>query len=236
MQEYFIDRPLTAGDLIELPRDKAHHAFNVLHLQHETVRLVSNGRGYFAEVFREQDRGLARILSEDPSVNELSSDITLCMALIRREKFELVIQKATELGVSRIIPFVSSRCVAKDRQERAEKIMRRREAIALEAAEQCKRNRVPEVLAPVKLSDLKGFLSDVNIAAYEKAGTKAMSLKDVLPASSLTAVVGPEGGFSEAEVELLQEFGFSPVTLGNRILRAETAAYYICSVAGELCQ
>ena len=236
MQEYFIEQPLSAGDLIELPRDKAHHAFNVLRLQHETVRLVSGGCGYFADVYREQERGLARILSKDPAVNELSSDITLCMALIRREKFELVIQKATELGVSRIVPFVSSRCVAKDRQERADKIMQRRAAIALEAAEQCKRNRVPEVLAPVKLSGLKDFMSEVNVAAYEKAGTQAQSLKDVLPASSLTAVVGPEGGFSEAEMEILQDFGFSPVTLGNRILRAETAAYYICSVAGELCR
>lgn len=236
MQEYFIEHPAAVGDIIELPEDKAHHAFNVLRLHHETVRLVYDGTAYFAEVYREGKRGLAKILSEDPNINELPADITLCMALIRREKFELVLQKATELGVSRIVPFVSSRCVAKDRQERAEKVMARRKAIVVEAAEQCKRNRIPELVEPVKLSELPRFRSDVNLAAYEKARASALRLKDVLPASSVTAVIGPEGGFSEAEIEELSQNGFQPVTLGNRILRAETAAYYLCSVIGELCQ
>ena len=236
MQEYFIKHPAAVGDIIELPEDKAHHAFNVLRLHHETVRLVYDGTAYFAEVYREGKRGLAKILSEDPNINELPADITLCMALIRREKFELVLQKATELGVSRIVPFVSSRCVAKDRQERAEKVMVRRRSIVVEAAEQCKRNRIPELVEPVKLSELSRFRSDVNLAAYEKVGASALRLKDVLPASSVTAVIGPEGGFSEAEIEELSQNGFQPVTLGNRILRAETAAYYLCSVIGELCQ
>ena len=236
MQEYFIEHPAAVGDIIELPEDKAHHAFNVLRLHHETVRLVYDGTAYFAEVYREGKHGLAKILSEDPNINELPADITLCMALIRREKFELVLQKATELGVSRIVPFVSSRCVAKDRQERAEKVMARRKAIVVEAAEQCKRNRIPELVEPVKLSELSHFRSDVNLAAYEKAGASALRLKDVLPASSVTAVIGPEGGFSEVEIEELSQNGFQPVTLGNRILRAETAAYYLCSVIGELCQ
>ena len=236
MQEYFIEHPVAVGDIIELPEDKAHHAFNVLRLHHETVRLVYDGTAYFAEVYREGKHGLAKILSEDPNINELPADITLCMALIRREKFELVLQKATELGVSRIVPYVSSRCVAKDRQERAEKVMARRKAIVVEAAEQCKRNRIPELVEPVKLSELSRFRSDVNLAAYEKAGASALRLKDVLPASSVTAVIGPEGGFSEAEIEELSQNGFQPVTLGNRILRAETAAYYLCSVIGELCQ
>ena len=236
MQEYFIEHPAAVGDIIELPENKAHHAFNVLRLHHETVRLVYDGTAYFAEVYREGKRGLAKILSEDPNINELPADITLCMALIRREKFELVLQKATELGVSRIVPFVSSRCVAKDRQERAEKVMARRKAIVVEAAEQCKRNRIPELVEPVKLSELSRFRSDVNLAAYEKAGASALRLKDVLPASSVTAVIGPEGGFSEVEIEELSQNGFQPVTLGNRILRAETAAYYLCSVIGELCQ
>ena len=236
MQEYFIEHPVAVDDIIELPEDKAHHAFNVLRLHHETVRLVYDGTAYFAEVYREGKRGLAKILSEDPNINELPADVTLCMALIRREKFELVLQKATELGISRIVPFVSSRCVAKDRQERAEKVMARRKAIVVEAAEQCKRNRIPELVEPVKLSELPRFRSDVNLAAYEKARASALRLKDVLPASSVTVVIGPEGGFSEAEIEELSQNGFQPVTLGNRILRAETAAYYLCSVIGELCQ
>ena len=114
--------------------------------------------------------------------------------------------------------------------------MARRRSIVVEAAEQCKRNRIPELIEPVKLSELSRFRSDVNLAAYEKAGKSALHLKDVLPAPSVTAVIGPEGGFSEAEIEKLSQDGFQPVTLGNRVLRAETAAYYLCSVIGELCQ
>ncbi len=236
MQEYFIDQPVSVGDTIELPADKAHHAFSVLHLHHETVRLVSSSIGYFADVYREGGKNLAVILSQDPAVNELPVSLTLCMALIRREKFELVLQKATELGVSRIVPFSSSRCVVKDRQERADKQIIRREAILMEAAEQCKRNRIPILEPTVRLADLKQYRSAVNVAAYEKAGTKAAWLSDVLPSDSVTAVIGPEGGFSEAEAAQLAEDGFLPVTLGNRILRAETAAYYVCSAVGELCR
>ena len=235
MQEYFVDGPLVPGNTIELAADKAHHAFDVLHLNHETVRLVSDGIGYFAEVFQEGGRKCARILSKDTEINELNTSVILCMALIRREKFEFVLQKATELGVSKIVPFESERCVVKDKKERSEKQSQRRSAIVLEAAEQCKRNRVPEVCPPVKLSDLAGFRSQLNLAAYEKAGSESDHLNDLLPASSVTIVIGPEGGFSEQEIRILSEQGFIPVTLGNRILRAETAALYACSVVGELC-
>ena len=75
----------------------------------------------------------------------------------------------------------------------------------------------------------------LNLAAYEKAGSESDHLNDLLPASSVTIVIGPEGGFSEQEIRILSEQGFIPVTLGNRILQAETAALYACSVVGELC-
>ncbi|MBO7703658.1 MAG: 16S rRNA (uracil(1498)-N(3))-methyltransferase [Solobacterium sp.] len=234
MQEYFIRLPLTAGALIELPKDKADHAFKVLKLHHETVRLVSEGKGYFAEVYQENGKGLAKIVSEDPNTNELNTGITLCMALIRREKFELVLQKATELGVSRIVPFESERCVAKTKSEKEARVKERREAILEEAAEQCKRTCIPVLETPVPLSRLSDYKSDVNLCAYELAGTDAKRITDYAPASSVTVVIGPEGGFSPKEIELLSAEGFAPVTLGDRILRAETAAMYACSVIGEV--
>ena len=236
MQEYFVEQPLREGDVIELPKDKAHHAFDVLHLDHETIRLVSGGIGYFADAYQEGRTGFARVLKQDPAVNELQTSLTLCMALIRREKFELVLQKAAELGVSRIVPFVSSRCVAKDREEKAEKVAARRRAILLGAAEQCKRNKVPELMPTCSLQSLGTYRSKLNLAAYEKAGEQASRLSDLLPAESVSVVIGPEGGFSEAEIDVLNRDGFLPVSLGNRILRAETAAYYVCSVIGELCR
>ena len=230
MQQYYVEEPLEEGKIIQLPKDKAHHAFRVLKLQHETVRLVSNGTGWFAEVYQEGGNGMARILSADPDLNELHTDITLCMALIRREKFELVLQKAAELGVKKIIPFESSRCVVKAKNEKTA----RWNAILLEACEQCKRTLVPECLAPVPIKDLSSFKSTVNLCAYKNAGSQASFIHESLPADSVTIVIGPEGGFSKEEVQLLSDAGFSPVTLGSRILRAETAAFYACSVIGEI--
>ena len=230
MQQYYVEEPLEEGKIIQLPKDKAHHAFRVLKLQHETVRLVSHGTGWFAEVYQEGGNGMARILSADPDLNELHTNITLCMALIRREKFELVLQKAAELGVKKIVPFESSRCVVKAKNEKTA----RWNAILLEACEQCKRTLVPECLAPVPIKDLSSFKSTVNLCAYENAGSQASFIHESLPADSVTIVIGPEGGFSKEEVQLLSDAGFSPVTLGSRILRAETAAFYACSVIGEI--
>ena len=230
MQQYYVEEPLEEGKIIQLPKDKAHHAFRVLKLQHETVRLVSHGTGWFAEVYQEGGNGMARILSADTDLNELHTDITLCMALIRREKFELVLQKAAELGVKKIVPFESSRCVVKAKNEKTA----RWNAILLEACEQCKRTLVPECLAPVPIKDLSSFKSTVNLCAYENAGSQASFIHESLPADSVTIVIGPEGGFSKEEVQLLSDAGFSPVTLGSRILRAETAAFYACSVIGEI--
>ena len=230
MQQYYVEEPLEEGKIIQLPKDKAHHAFRVLKLHHETVRLVSHGTGWFAGGYQEGGNGMARILSMDPDLNELHTDITLCMALIRREKFELVLQKAAELGVKRIIPFESSRCVVKARNEKTA----RWNAILLEACEQCKRTLIPECTAPIALNELSSFKSTVNLCAYENAGSQASWIHESLPADSVTIVIGPEGGFSNEEVQLLRESGFSSVTLGSRILRAETAAIYACSVIGEI--
>ncbi|MBR2760842.1 MAG: 16S rRNA (uracil(1498)-N(3))-methyltransferase [Solobacterium sp.] len=233
MQEYFVEETLSPGKIIELPKDKADHAFKVLRLSHEMIRLVSQGTGWFAEAYQEGKKGLARVISRDPDINELPVDFTLCMALIRREKFELVLQKAAELGVSKIVPFVSSRCVVKAKEEKSQRQLERWRAILTEASEQCKRNRIPDIVSPLSVSDLDTCMQSVNLCAYEGVRTSAVSVSGAMKPEPVTAVIGPEGGFSEDEVKLLETMGYTPVSLGNRILRAETAAIYICSVIGE---
>jgi 16S rRNA (uracil1498-N3)-methyltransferase len=233
MQEYFVDQPLEPGKTIVLPKDKAFHAFRVLKLNHETIRLVSNGIGYFADAYAENGVGYAAVLSRDPDVNELPVPVTLCMAMIRREKFELVLQKATELGVARIVPFLSSRCVVKAKEEKEKRQSERWNAIVTEASEQCKRNVIPQVTKPVRFRELPEYRSDLNLAAYEGVRTTACAVKHVMRPCSVTGVIGPEGGFSEEEVSFLESYGFVPVSLGSRILRAETAAIYLCSAISE---
>ncbi len=177
---------------------------------------------------------IAEIMEEDPHHNETHISLTLAPALIRREKFELILQKAAELGVDRIVPFESSRCVVHARSEKADRQLQRWNDILMEAARQCKRNRIPELTAVKTLKDLKEYQSDVNFAAYEKADEKAMFLSEGLDGQkSVTVVIGPEGGFSESEAAELNAMGFHTVTLGSRILRAETAALYVCAVISE---
>ena len=233
MQQYFADTPLKVGEIYQFSDSQAHHAGNVVRLDHEMIRLVYNGIGYFAEGYCEGREFKAMVLSQDTSINELKMKFTVCPALIRRDKFELVLQKLTELGVYRIVPFTSSRCIVKADADKKNKQMQRWHAIVQEASEQCKRNVIPEITEPVKLNQLEQYLSDCNFAAYERAGTAARMLSQAMHGNSGTIAIGPEGGFSEAEVQRLSEMGYESISLGNRILRAETAAVYAMSVAGE---
>jgi len=233
MQQFFSQVPLQIGREYQFDRAQAHHAGTVLRLNHETVRLVYQGHGYYADGYPVPGGFAAMVLQEDPISRELPSAATICVALIRREWFELVLQKLTELGAARIVPFESSRCVVRAREERSAKQMERWQAIVREAAEQCKRDLIPEVVQTASFRDLASYRSEINAAAYEKAGSESGMLSDLLTGGPCTVVIGPEGGFSEAEVSQLSDMGFQAVSLGRRILRAETASLYAMSVIAE---
>lgn len=233
MYQYFTNEPLSVGNVYTFTKEQYHHAFDVLHLHEEKIRLVYCQKAYYAICDRQYHGAL--VVEEDPVNRELPLDITLCMALIRREKFELVLQKAAELGVKRIVPFYSSRCVVQIRKEKQEHQRQRWQFILQSASEQCKRDLIPELCGVSPVSSLKDYSSDVNLCAYEKAGVESPLISGAMDhASSVTIVIGPEGGFSEEEVQSLYEDQFMPVTLGKRILRAETAAIYSCSVLAEM--
>ena len=235
MQQYFSDVPIEIGDEYIFDKRQAHHAKNVVRLENEKVRIVHDGIGYFATCYSSGKDFVAKIEERDERVNEIGVELTLAVALIRKEKFELVLQKAAELGVTKIVPYVSSRCVVKYKKEKGDKVLSRYQDILLEASEQCKRNIVPEIVEPVKLSELTKYCSDVNLLPYENAYGGARYMSEIIDEKkSLTIAIGPEGGFSDEEVEELKTAGFETVTLGSRILRAETAAMYACSVACEI--
>lgn len=235
MQQYFSEVPIEIGDEYIFDKRQAHHAKNVVRLENEKVRIVHDGIGYFATCYSSGKDFVAKIEEKDERVNEIGVELTLAVALIRKEKFELVLQKAAELGVTKIVPYVSCRCVVKYKKEKGDKVLSRYQDILLEASEQCKRNIVPEIVEPIKLSELAKYCSDVNLLPYENAYGGARYMSEIIDEKkSLTIVIGPEGGFSDEEVEELKTAGFETVTLGSRILRAETAAMYACSVASEI--
>lgn len=178
-----------------------------------------------------RDQVIGEVVDRRTAVGEPSIHLTLYMALLKREKFEWVLQKGTEVGVSRFVPVITQRTLAQDaeikpgKQERWQKIL-------TEAAEQCRRGRIPALAAPLKLADaLAQHGAEMALIPWENAtavGLKS-ALSGTIPASA-ALFIGPEGGFAPEEIALATQHHVRPVTLGKRILRAETAALVAASL------
>jgi 16S rRNA (uracil1498-N3)-methyltransferase len=236
MQQFFCEGPIQIGEDYVLNEAHGHHA-QVVRLDHERVRIVCKGEGFFGECMQRDGQYIVHVEEKDPRDNELGIEITLAAALIRREKFELVLQKAAELGVDRIVPFESARCVVHEKKEKTQKLLDRWQDIVQEASQQCKRNRIPSIEGIASIKDLAAYRSEINAAAYENAYGTSRYLSDIADGKhSVTIVIGPEGGFSEEEVKMMQAMGYEAVTLGSRILRAETASIYAASVCAEIAE
>jgi len=167
--------------------------------------------------------------------------LTLAVALLKGEKFDLVIQKATELGVTRVVPLASERADLRLRDKPdTEHRIARWQRIAREAAKQSGRARVPEVAAPLSFNSLVRESATeamkpnevVRFMFSERDGSSLAEAADGIaePAAEIVAVVGPEGGWTDQEIELAREAGWQIVTLGGRTLRAETAAIVVVSL------
>ncbi len=233
MQQVFVEKEVFLNDLVEFTRDQAHHLSTVLRMRDgEKIRIVDQQASIFlAELKFCGKKVLARCVEKIEENPESAITITLLMGLIKKEKWDYCLQKSTELGVSRIIPFESSRTIVKAKEEKGTRKKERWEKILCEAAQQCKRSRIPEIIDPLPLSlAAEKGRSDLNFVAYEAALKASRTLRESLrPASSITIVIGPEGGFSTEEIAILKEKGYECITLGKRILRAETAALYALS-------
>ncbi len=138
------------------------------------------------------------------------------------------LQKAAELGASRIVPVITRRTIIHLEDKEIAKKLERWNKITLEACQQSNRTSLCEVCRPIRLKDVVEYRQDINLVAYENEDTR--KLRDCLGNGSICIVVGPEGGFEESEIEFLEEAGFTCVSLGTRILRAETAGMYALSV------
>ena len=156
------------------------------------------------------------------------------MAYPKGDKLETVIQKAVELGATRIVPFESSRCIKRPDAKRAEARLTRLERIAEEAAKQCGRARLPKVELPVSFREMLADAKEHRLALFCYEGERALSVRQLLEGysgtpDSICAVVGSEGGFSPEEAEAAAAAGLITVGLGERILRCETAPDSILS-------
>jgi 16S rRNA (uracil1498-N3)-methyltransferase len=193
-----------------------------LPLGERLIVLDNAGWQYEAELVEVGRRATAALHHKHRAANEPAIHLTLYQALLKRDNFEWVLQKGTEIGVSRFVPLLTARTVAQPphKPERWQRIL-------TEAAEQCRRGRIPELAAPLRLADAWGEAAKADIALLPWEGAEGLTLKAALAGKqprSLALLVGPEGGWTEEEVENGRSQGIIPISLGPRILRAETAA------------
>ena len=221
MQQYFVNTLLSINKTISLDEDIVFHLRKVLRNTENTFRLVdSNNDIYIATLLNGNE---AKILNKLDENNELNSNVTALICMIKQDKFETVLQKLTELGVKTIIPVESSYSQSNVFSEN--KLIRFNKIIK-EAAEQSHRNILPKLLKPIKLDEIIRYKSNLNIVPYEK---ETLGIKTNLNSKSISFIVGPEGGFKKEEIDFLISNGFISISLGKRILRAETAAISIMS-------
>jgi 16S rRNA (uracil1498-N3)-methyltransferase len=188
-------------------------------------------RGRIIELKDDQARVL--LFEEMRKPIEPPFDLFLFQALPEKERMELIIQKATELGVSCICPFKSRHSISLEEREAQQPKTHRWQRIALKAAKQCRRASVPAVAPYCSFAQALEMARelDFKIILWEKEQTRLVSLiRNTPPPRSIALMVGPEGGWAEAEIRQAQSEGFSPAGLGGRILRTETAAIAACAI------
>ena len=234
MQRYFATRN---KNQIILGDGDVHHLLHVMRARiNDEIEAVIEGKLY-SGIIKSLNPLNIEINYEIPLDSELPCPVTLFFALAKGDKIEFVIQKATELGVSRIVLVKTERCVTKFSDEDFRRKLERFNKISKEASEQSHRLVIPEIVGVIDIKNIPSdLLADHNLLAYEKeAGQTSSFLEQVNDKTSYAIMIGPEGGFSNEEVNLLtSKYHFELVSLGKRILRTETAAVYALSVLGCL--
>ena len=236
---------LAVGDVVDLPKDEAHHAVKVMRLEPGALVVLVDGQGmgYRAELAQVSARSVtARVHSIVREFGEPRVHVTLAAGLSAGSKFDDVVQRATELGVERLVPLVTEKSKVKlDDSSRAKSRVNRLTKVAIAAMKQSRRSFAPAISFP---SDVKTFLKDFDKADVglifhptKAAVPLSQALKDT-SVRRVTLLVGPESGFSDSEVETAVAAGFTAVSLGDRILRTETAGPVVTALVmhrlGEL--
>jgi 16S rRNA (uracil1498-N3)-methyltransferase len=236
MPRFFLLSEKAENGFFEIRGDDARHISFSLRMRQGEMLTVCDGDGTDYEckiVFMDGETVRLEVVSSHRTVTEPPLEICLYQSVPKGDKFEYIVQKAVELGVSRIVPVYSSRCIVKPDPKSEEKKTVRLSRIAHEAAKQCGRGRIPAVMPYMTFAQAVRSCGENAFICYENE--KSFSLKSYLHtlseknANALSFFVGPEGGYSEQEVALAAENGIPAVELGPRILRSETASGFVLS-------
>lgn len=233
MNRFFVSKSDIQGEQVILGADQSHQICNVLRMKPGNRIVVLDNTGFEYEVVLTglaKDGVTGRIESRQAGAGEPHAELTLYQSLLAREKFELVLQKCTEVGVSRFVPVITQRSLVRDADSVTPKKLTRWRRIITEAAEQSHRSKIPELAGPMRFEsaahELNAFDRSLIASTHERETTlqKALHSGNEKNPKTIALLIGPEGGFTDQEVSEAVEAGGAPVSLGPRILRTETAA------------
>lgn len=231
MRRFFADSDSFAGDKIVLGKDETRHLRDVLRLAEGDEVAVFDGSGvdYTCVIENMSKKGtILAVSSKHASPSEESPlSLKMCVALTKGDRFEFVIQKCVELGVAKLVPLITDRCDVK-LHDKTESKMDRWKKIVIESSKQCGRGVLMQISEPKSFGTLLQSSEKDGMILFSERDGEAMS--DIKSTKELSALIGPEGGWSDDELAAAKEAGVRIITLGGRILRAETAAISIATI------
>ncbi|HIT21366.1 MAG TPA: 16S rRNA (uracil(1498)-N(3))-methyltransferase [Candidatus Scybalousia intestinigallinarum] len=230
MQRYFVEN--IQGDKVILCHEDSYHIKRVMRMKlGEKIELVYQEKAYLGQIESLDDQVQVKLVGELTSSNQQVRSITLAQALVKEQKMDYILQKATELGVTEIIPFCAERSIVKA-DKKDEKRKTRWEKIVKEASEQSKRTslvKIHPILSFEELCQMDSYDVKIICSVSEKQKNLKKLLSNTPNSATMLFVIGPEGGLSDQEEQTLIENGFQRVSLGDTVLRTETAGLFIMS-------
>ena len=224
----YVDAPVSAGKRLVVAGSAANHIARVLRLRSGDALTVFDGSGgeFSARVEEFRKETVVVSVEEHRALDRESPlSLTLAQGISRGERMDWILQKATELGASRIVPVFTKRSVVRLDDKQAQRKLQHWRAIAVSACEQCGRNRLPEVLMPIDFFDVLPASFSPGETRLLLSPTGDLRIDDLENVGKgITVLIGPEGGLEDVEHESAVAAGFKPVRLGPRVLRTETAA------------
>lgn len=227
MQRYFIKNK----DML-LEESDIRHIKKVMRMNiNDKIEVVYNNKLHICEITSLEPFNI-KVIEELDEDKKTKIELTVAVALVKEQKMDLILQKLTELGVSRIIPVSMERSIVKLDKERFNKKKVRWESICKEASEQSKRTNIPIIEDIKSIKDLTKEDSDLKLVASTKEKEKLLNyyLQSIEDCAKIIMVIGPEGGISDKEEDILVSNGYNRVSFGNLIFRVETATIYVASI------
>lgn len=229
MPKFFVNNSDISGDNINLSGENMHHLVNVLRCKAGDEVTISDSSGFDYTCFIheiEKENVILKITDKMKSAAEPQVKISLFQGLPKGDKLSLIVEKCVEAGVFDITPVSMARCVSKLSKKDFSKKKERYEKISMSAAKQSGRGIIPKVNELVTLNEFLELSKEYDLVIFPYEEARGYTLKNAIKdfsGKSIAVIIGPEGGFSTEEASLIEKNGIKPVTLGNRILRTETA-------------